>query len=249
MLKNKSIAPEIFDVLANPMTQCLLIKTLLFEEEPKSHYAKSSDACPDVLKGKRIIELPNIRSAILSRVIEFCSYHEMKPFHEIKKPFETTDQFTNLVTEFDYNFIDQNHEIIFNASFANISIVFFYERIRFEHIDTIILYHEFFHLISINIHFPAIRIYISHKVHIHDVKTMAKHFIGYCFMEITNVWHLTIIQAKKRRNNKVMCFSYVTVFAEYDLILSTEHSFITMIGFTSENVGTIIDNQVFIIAF
>ena len=110
--------PEIFEVLAHTMSQCLLIEQLLFEEEPKSHYAQSSDTCPDVLKGKRIIELPNIRSAILSRVIEFCSYHEMKPFHEIKKPFETTDQFTNLVTEFDYNFIDQNHEIIFELVMA-----------------------------------------------------------------------------------------------------------------------------------
>ena len=75
--------PEIFEVLAHTMSQCLLIEQLLFEEEPKSHYAKSSDACPDVLKGKRIIELPNIRSAILSRVIEFCSYHLGTPVTEM----------------------------------------------------------------------------------------------------------------------------------------------------------------------
>ena len=38
--------PEIFDVLAHPMTQCLLIKTLLFEEEPKSHFAVGDERMP-----------------------------------------------------------------------------------------------------------------------------------------------------------------------------------------------------------
>jgi S-phase kinase-associated protein 1 len=110
--------PEIFDVLAYPMTQCLLIKTLLSEAEPKSHFAVGNEICPEVLKGRRVIELPNVRANILSRVIEFCKYHEMQPFHEVKKPFQDGDVFENLVSEFDYNFIDQRHEIIFELTMA-----------------------------------------------------------------------------------------------------------------------------------
>ena len=63
--------PEIFEVLAQTMTQCQLIKLLLFEEEPKSHGASGSETVPEILKGKRVVELPNIRGSILSRVIEF----------------------------------------------------------------------------------------------------------------------------------------------------------------------------------
>ena len=110
--------PEIFDVLAHPMTQCLLIKTLLFEEEPKSHFAVGDEECPEVLKGKRVIELPNVRANTLSRVIEFCKYHELQPFHEVKKPFQEGDVFENLVSEFDYNFIDQKPEIVFELLMA-----------------------------------------------------------------------------------------------------------------------------------
>ena len=85
--------PEIFDVPAQPMVQCQLIKDILFDDSRGREDEISSESCPDILKGRRIIELPNVRAPILARVIEFCRYHEMQPFHEVKKPFGSDDKF------------------------------------------------------------------------------------------------------------------------------------------------------------
>ena len=110
--------PEIFDVPAHPMVQCQLIKDILFDDNRVREDEITSESCPEILKGRRIIELPNVRAPILARVIEFCRYHEMQPFHEVKKPFGSDDKFEDLVTPFDYDFIDQNHDVIFELLMA-----------------------------------------------------------------------------------------------------------------------------------
>lgn len=110
--------PEIFDVPAQPMVQCQLIKDILFDDSRVKDDGATSKFCPDILKGRHIIELPNVRAPILARVIEFCRYHEMQPFHEVKKPFGSDDKFEDLVSPFDYGFIDQNHDVIFELLMA-----------------------------------------------------------------------------------------------------------------------------------
>jgi hypothetical protein len=62
---------ESFDVEIGVAKMSELVKTMLDDE----HDGEETQEIP----------LPNVKSAVLAKVIEFCQYHKVKPMEEIEK--------------------------------------------------------------------------------------------------------------------------------------------------------------------
>ena len=97
------------------MVQCQLIKDILFDDNRVREDEITSESGPEILKGRRIIELPNAR-APLARVIEFADTTKCNLSTKLK-PFGSDDKF-EICDSFDYDFIDQNHDVIFELLMA-----------------------------------------------------------------------------------------------------------------------------------
>ncbi|ETM97708.1 hypothetical protein PPTG_20110 [Phytophthora nicotianae INRA-310] len=80
-----------------------LVKTLI-----------SDDADDDEVQE---IPLPNVKSPVLSKVIEFCSHHHNNPMREIEKPLKSADMH-DVVSDWDANFVDIEQEILFELILA-----------------------------------------------------------------------------------------------------------------------------------
>ncbi|RLN86916.1 hypothetical protein BBJ28_00007392, partial [Nothophytophthora sp. Chile5] len=63
------------------------------------------------------IPLPNVKSPVLSKVIEFCSHHHNSPMREIEKPLKSADMH-DVVSDWDANFVDIEQEILFELILA-----------------------------------------------------------------------------------------------------------------------------------
>nr|CCA15417.1 Skp1like protein putative [Albugo laibachii Nc14] len=63
------------------------------------------------------IPLPNVKSTVLSRVIEFCSHHLTNPMEDIDKPLKSSDM-QEVVSEWDANFVDVEQELLFELILA-----------------------------------------------------------------------------------------------------------------------------------
>lgn len=63
------------------------------------------------------IPLPNVKSAVLEKVIEFCTHHEKEPMPEIEKPLKSANM-AEIVSEFDANFVNLEQEILFELILA-----------------------------------------------------------------------------------------------------------------------------------
>ncbi|OQR84783.1 S-phase kinase-associated protein 1A [Achlya hypogyna] len=70
------------------------------------------DSCED---GQEI-PLPNVKTAVLVKVIEFMNYHHANPMKEIPKPIKTS--FEDVVEQWDRDFIDVPYEMIFELILA-----------------------------------------------------------------------------------------------------------------------------------
>lgn len=62
--------------------------------------------------------LPNVKSAILSKVIEYCNYHKDSPPEEISKPLRSANLSECNVSEWDIEYVNIEKEILFELILA-----------------------------------------------------------------------------------------------------------------------------------
>ncbi|CAK4072015.1 unnamed protein product [Aphanomyces euteiches] len=63
------------------------------------------------------IPLPNVKSSVLSKVIEFCNHHHNNPMQEIEKPLRSGDMH-DVVSEWDASFVDIEQDLLFELILA-----------------------------------------------------------------------------------------------------------------------------------
>lgn len=63
------------------------------------------------------IPLPNVKSTVLSKVIEFCGHHFNNPMADIEKPLKSPDMH-DIVSDWDANFVDIEQELLFEMILA-----------------------------------------------------------------------------------------------------------------------------------
>merc|ERR1719210_695611 len=64
------------------------------------------------------IPLPNVKTAILSKVIDYCKYHKDAPPEEIQKPLKSTQLIECGVSEWDSEYVNIEQEILFELILA-----------------------------------------------------------------------------------------------------------------------------------
>merc|ERR1719422_1678760 len=64
------------------------------------------------------IPLPNVKTAILSKVIDYCKYHKDNPAEEIQKPLKSTNLIECGVSEWDAEYVNIEQEILFELIVA-----------------------------------------------------------------------------------------------------------------------------------
>ncbi|TYZ67967.1 hypothetical protein PybrP1_011875 [[Pythium] brassicae (nom. inval.)] len=97
-----SMDGDSFEVSASVAAMSELVKTLISDEE--------DDEVQE-------IPLPNVKSTVLSKVIEFCSHHHNNPMREIEKPLKSSDMH-DVVSDWDANFVDIEQDILFELILA-----------------------------------------------------------------------------------------------------------------------------------
>ncbi|OQR85536.1 S-phase kinase-associated protein 1A [Achlya hypogyna] len=80
-----------------------LVKTMIADEEDED--------------GVREIPLPNVKSPVLAKVIEFCAHHVNNPMADIEKPLKSGD-LADVVSEWDAAFVDIDQEVLFEVILA-----------------------------------------------------------------------------------------------------------------------------------
>ncbi|KAE8915013.1 hypothetical protein PF005_g16734 [Phytophthora fragariae] len=98
-----SMDGDSFEVSRSVAAMSELVKTLI-----------SDDADDDEVQE---IPLPNVKSPVLSKVIEFCSHHHNSAMREIEKPLKSADMH-DVVSDWDANFVDIEQEILFELILA-----------------------------------------------------------------------------------------------------------------------------------
>jgi len=63
------------------------------------------------------IPLPNVKSPILAKVLEFCKHHIEEPMNEIEKPLKSANM-GEVVQEWYANFVDVEQEMLFELILA-----------------------------------------------------------------------------------------------------------------------------------
>ena len=63
------------------------------------------------------IPLPNVKSEVLGKVIEFCKYHVEKPMNDIEKPLKSA-KMSEVVDAWDAKFVDIEQELLFELILA-----------------------------------------------------------------------------------------------------------------------------------
>ncbi|TMW67378.1 hypothetical protein Poli38472_012494 [Pythium oligandrum] len=94
---------EKFEVAAEVAAVSQLVKTLTSEED--------GDDVADV-------PLPNVKAAVLAKVVEFCQHHHNEPMKEIEKPLRTND-IRDAVSKWDADFVEAlEQEMLFELILA-----------------------------------------------------------------------------------------------------------------------------------
>merc|ERR1719221_1936028 len=129
MLKLTSSQGEIFEVLPEVACMSTLIKNMVDdsgtdEEIPLPNVntailSKVVDYCKyhkDCPPEE--IPLPNVNTAILSKVIDYCKYHKENPPEEIQKPLKSTNLIECGVSEWDAEYVNIEQEVLFEIILA-----------------------------------------------------------------------------------------------------------------------------------
>merc|ERR1712113_211689 len=64
------------------------------------------------------IPLPNVKTAVLSKVIDYCKYHKDSPPEEIQKPLKSTNLMECGVGEWDAEYVNIEQEVLFELILA-----------------------------------------------------------------------------------------------------------------------------------
>jgi S-phase kinase-associated protein 1 len=64
------------------------------------------------------IPLPNVKTAILSKVLDYCKFHKDAPPAEIQKPLKSANLAECGVIEWDVEFVEVEQEILFELILA-----------------------------------------------------------------------------------------------------------------------------------
>ncbi|CAE7268978.1 RAD5B [Symbiodinium necroappetens] len=100
-LKLKSSQGEIFEVDPEVATMSTLIKNMVEDSGTDEE-----------------IPLPNVKTAILSKVIDYCKYHKDNPPEEIQKPLKSTNLVECGVSEWDSEYVNIEQEVLFELILA-----------------------------------------------------------------------------------------------------------------------------------
>mmetsp|Transcript_12954 Transcript_12954/g.33055 ORF Transcript_12954/g.33055 Transcript_12954/m.33055 type:complete len:173 (+) Transcript_12954:112-630(+) len=92
-----------YEVSRETAMQSMLVKEMVDEEE-------GEDSVLD-------IPLPNVKSSVLEKVVEFCSHHVKEPMPDIEKPLKSANM-NEVVSEWDANFVDLDQEALFELILA-----------------------------------------------------------------------------------------------------------------------------------
>jgi S-phase kinase-associated protein 1 len=94
---------ESFEISLENAKMSELVKIMIDEEEDE-----------DVAQE---IPLPNVRSAILAKVIEFMQHHKIEPMTDITKPIKSNNM-SEVVQEWYANFVKVDQEVLFELILA-----------------------------------------------------------------------------------------------------------------------------------
>merc|ERR1712222_9821 len=64
------------------------------------------------------IPLPNVKTATLSKVVDYCKYHKDNPPEEIQKPLKSTNLIECGVSEWDSEYVNIEQEVLFELILA-----------------------------------------------------------------------------------------------------------------------------------
>merc|ERR1712039_1082034 len=100
-VKLKSSQGEIFEVEQEVACMSTLIKNMVDDSGTDEE-----------------IPLPNVKTAILSKVIDYCKYHKDNPPEEIQKPLKSTNLVECGVSEWDTEYVNIEQEVLFELILA-----------------------------------------------------------------------------------------------------------------------------------
>jgi S-phase kinase-associated protein 1 len=92
-----------FQVDVNVAKMSELVKTMIPEDDDESEAQE--------------IPLPNVKSQILGKVIEFCKHYVSDPMNEIEKPLKSANM-SEVVQEWYANYVDVEQEVLFELILA-----------------------------------------------------------------------------------------------------------------------------------
>mmetsp|Transcript_9956 Transcript_9956/g.18854 ORF Transcript_9956/g.18854 Transcript_9956/m.18854 type:complete len:163 (-) Transcript_9956:2128-2616(-) len=64
-----------------------------------------------------VVPLPNVKSNILKKVIEFCEHHVNEPMMDVEKPLKSSVM-SEIASEWDAKFVDLEQEVLFELILA-----------------------------------------------------------------------------------------------------------------------------------
>lgn len=94
---------ESFDVSLDTACMSELVKTMVDEDQDDDEAQE--------------IPLPNVKTSILAKVIEFTQHHKSEPMNEIEKPLKSANM-AEVVQEWYSNFVGVEQEVLFELILA-----------------------------------------------------------------------------------------------------------------------------------
>jgi len=88
--------------------------------EVSKKIATSSELVKTMAEGDKEeneIPLPNVKSAVLRKVVEYMKYHVDNPAREIEKPLKSANM-SEVVSQWDADFVDVDQEVLFELILA-----------------------------------------------------------------------------------------------------------------------------------
>ena len=100
-----------FEVETKTAAMSELVKTMLVDGDDEDEEDEDEET-------EQEIPLPNVKSAVLAKVVEFCNYHVSNgPMKEIEKPLKSANM-AEVVGEWDANFVAIEQEMLFELILA-----------------------------------------------------------------------------------------------------------------------------------